>query len=95
MDAYPKWIYSREGARIIQGASEYPASGWFESPALVPLDEPAPEPVPEALPEAAPEATEAPESAQTVESVRAQLDALGIDYDKRWGLARLTALLPD
>ncbi len=30
----------------------------------------------------------------TVESVRAQLDALGIAYDKRLGLAKLLALLP-
>lgn len=30
----------------------------------------------------------------TVESVRAQLDAAGIAYDKRWGLAKLIALLP-
>lgn len=30
----------------------------------------------------------------TVESVRAQLDALNIAYDKRIGLAKLLALLP-
>lgn len=30
----------------------------------------------------------------TVESVRAQLDAAGIAYDKRIGLAKLLALLP-
>jgi hypothetical protein len=29
----------------------------------------------------------------TVESVRAQLDAAGIAYDKRWGLAKLQGLL--
>lgn len=29
----------------------------------------------------------------TVESVRAQLDAAGIAYDKRWGLAKLLGLL--
>jgi hypothetical protein len=28
-----------------------------------------------------------------VESVRAQLDAAGIAYDKRWGLAKLQGLL--
>ncbi len=31
---------------------------------------------------------------ETVESVRAQLDAAGIEYDKRWGLSRLVALIP-
>lgn len=30
----------------------------------------------------------------TVESVRAALDAAGIEYDKRWGLNKLVALLP-
>ncbi len=30
----------------------------------------------------------------TVESVRAQLDAAGIAYDRRWGLAKLQGLLP-
>jgi len=30
----------------------------------------------------------------TVASVRAQLDAAGIAYDKRYGLARLLTLLP-
>jgi len=30
----------------------------------------------------------------TVESVRAQLDAAGIAYDRRWGLAKLLGLLP-
>jgi hypothetical protein len=30
----------------------------------------------------------------TVASVRAQLDAAGIAYDKRFGLAKLLALLP-
>lgn len=90
MDKYPKWIYSREGARIVQDESECPETGWYDSPAFIPADEPAAEPAPEATPEA----PEAHESAQTVEAVRAQLDALGIDYDRRWGLARLIALLP-
>lgn len=31
---------------------------------------------------------------ETVESVRAKLDALGIEYDKRLGLSKLIALLP-
>ena len=35
-----------------------------------------------------------PENAQSVESVRAQLDAAGIAYDKRIGIDKLTALLP-
>lgn len=34
------------------------------------------------------------EDAHTVESVRAQLDALGVEYDKRSGLAKLLELLP-
>ncbi len=29
------------------------------------------------------------EAAETVESLRAKLDAAGIAYDKRWGLAKL------
>lgn len=33
------------------------------------------------------------DAGHTVESVRAQLDAAGIAYDKRWGLARLLTLL--
>lgn len=33
-------------------------------------------------------------SGRTVESVRAQLDAAGIEYDKRNGLAKLITLLP-
>lgn len=33
-------------------------------------------------------------SGKTVDSVRAELDALGIAYSKRLGLARLTELLP-
>lgn len=38
----------------------------------------------------------APEVAavETIESVRAALDAAAIEYDKRWGLERLKALLP-
>jgi len=86
VDEYPKWIYSREGARIIQDASEYPASGWYESPAFIPDAETAQE----GAQEPAGDANDAP----TVDGVRSQLEALGIDYDKRWGLARLTALLP-
>lgn len=39
----------------------------------------------------APLAVETPVS---IESVRAQLDAAGITYDKRLGLAKLQALLP-
>jgi hypothetical protein len=30
-----------------------------------------------------------------VESLRARLDAAGIEYDKRWGLKRLQELLPE
>ena len=43
-----------------------------------------------------PEADPAESDAEghTVESVRAQLDAAGIAYDKRLGLAKLIALLP-
>ena len=38
-------------------------------------------------------AKEVEESVDTVESVRAKLEAKGIDYDKRWGLARLLEAL--
>lgn len=37
---------------------------------------------------------EADAAGHTVASVRAQLDAAGIPYDKRLGLAKLLALLP-
>jgi hypothetical protein len=43
-------------------------------------------------PEADP--TESDGAGHTVESVRAQLDAAGIAYDKRLGVAKLLALLP-
>lgn len=43
-------------------------------------------------PEADP--SESDGAGHTVESVRAQLDALGIGYDKRFGVAKLLALLP-
>lgn len=32
-------------------------------------------------------------TSETVESARAKLDALGVEYDKRWGLSRLVALI--
>lgn len=38
--------------------------------------------------------SEADGAGHTVESLRAQLDTLGITYDKRFGLAKLMALLP-
>lgn len=37
---------------------------------------------------------EADGAGHTVESVRAALDAAGVSYDKRWGLAKLVPLLP-
>lgn len=43
-------------------------------------------------PEADP--AEADGEGHTVESARAALDAAGISYDKRWGLARLLSMLP-
>lgn len=46
------------------------------------------------VPEPMPEAVE-PETEETVESLRAKLDALGIEYDARWGLKRLAALMPE
>jgi len=39
-------------------------------------------------------AFEAEDGGETIESARAKLDALGIEYDKRWGLSRLVALIP-
>lgn len=42
----------------------------------------------------APQASEpAGDSAESVDSLRVQLDAAGIPYDKRWGLAKLKAAL--
>lgn len=40
------------------------------------------------------EAAPSDESAETVETLRAELDAAGIEYDKRWGVAKLKAALP-
>ena len=37
---------------------------------------------------------ESDQEGHTVESARAALDAAGIEYDNRWGVARLVALLP-
>jgi hypothetical protein len=37
---------------------------------------------------------EVEDGGETVESARAKLDALGVEYDKRWGLSRLVALIP-
>lgn len=45
-------------------------------------------------PEPEADAGESDEAGQTVESVRAQLDALGITYKKTLGLTKLVALLP-
>lgn len=42
----------------------------------------------------APDAAETDGAGHTVESARAALDAAGIAYDKRLGLAKLIALLP-
>ena len=42
----------------------------------------------------APDAAETDVAGHTVESARAALDAAGIAYDKRLGLAKLIALLP-
>ena len=33
---YPKWIYSLEGAMLIETEDEHPGDGWFESPVDVP-----------------------------------------------------------
>ena len=41
-----------------------------------------------------PDAAETDDQGHTVESARAALDAAGIAYDKRLGLAKLIALLP-
>ena len=32
---------------------------------------------------------------ETAESLRVKLDAAGIEYDKRWGIAKLKAALPE
>ena len=46
--------------------------------------------VPEPQPE--PKQDEQEDGGETVESLRAKLDALGIEYDARWGFKRLAAL---
>lgn len=33
MQEFPKWIYSADGAKIIQSQDEHPGEGWFDSPA--------------------------------------------------------------
>ena len=48
----------------------------------------------EARPEFADTQPAEPDSGPTVASVRAELDGLGIAYDKRFGLDRLLSLLP-
>jgi hypothetical protein len=58
--------------------------GW-----VVEVPKPAVEP---ALPEFADTAPAELETGPTVASVRAELDALGIAYDRRWGLDRLLSL---
>lgn len=42
-----------------------------------------------------PEQDEQEAGGETVESLRAKLDALGIEYDARWGFKRLAALIPE
>lgn len=49
-------------------------------------------PMPEA---AAPKQDDKEDGGETVESLRAKLDELGIEYDARWGLKRLAALIPE
>lgn len=46
------------------------------------------------VPEPEADPAESDAAGHTVESVRAQLDAAGIAYDRRLGLAKLLALLP-
>lgn len=52
-----------------------------------------PEPTPAPAPE--PKQDEQDEGGETVESLRAKLDSLGIEYDARWGFKRLAALIPE
>lgn len=52
-----------------------------------------PEPQPE--PTTEPKQDEQEDGGETVESLRAKLDELGIEYDARWGFKRLAALIPE
>lgn len=40
--AYPKWIYSKGGSRIVRSEEEHAAAGdgWYESPVLIPANSP-------------------------------------------------------
>ena len=77
---YPRWVYTAAGAFVVQNAEEHAK---HPDASLVPLGtEPVAEPVIE------------PVEGATKEDVCAQLDALGIAYDKRLGLDKLQKLIP-
>jgi len=87
--AYPKWIYSKSGSKLVHSEEEHQAAGegWYESPALIPADVPlqpvAPAPAP--APEPEPDKPAPPTRADLL----AQADELGIKIDRRWSDERL------
>lgn len=85
---YPKALYEAgDAGRVLVIVDGPEAEAVQREQGFRMIGDPAPE-VP-----AAPVAEPADDGV-TVESVRSQLDALGIEYDKRLGLAKLQALLP-
>lgn len=77
--SYPKWIQRTPELGPILASNEEEEARYAAM---------GKEPEPDADP------SEADGQGHTVESVRAALDAAGIPYDKRLGLAKLLALLP-
>jgi hypothetical protein len=76
---YPKWVNRGLGdSQVILCLNAEEEAAFVGKPA-----DPAPStPVAEAA------------EPETIESLRAKLDAAGIAYDKRWGAGRLAELLP-
>lgn len=102
---YPKALYQQGDASQAYAVASVPAEeealreqGFRMIGEPAESEAPPPAPEPEPIPDTqAPEQPAEPEAAgtePTIESVRAQLDALSIEYDRRWGLARLQSLLP-
>ena len=73
---YPKWLYNKGGSTLVKSVEEHEAlgSGWYESPALIPTDEPV--------------AISKPHLSRSELIVMAA--ELGVKVDNRWSDARLT-----